>query len=184
MHSSSSPSGRHSAARISAASNRCSARRSFSMAAISTTRRWSRKRVSPTTASAAGVAWQAVIMADLEDRVTELEVRLAFVDDTVNELSSADAEIARRLDLLERAVRDLRSDLVNMRAGIGSDPASEPPPPHYWSIRTRLTDHGRVPARSVVEGRPREGNQRGETQVHAATPAGCQHLDQRAALRR
>ena len=36
-------------------------------------------------------------MADLEDRVTELEVRLAFVDDTVNELSSADAEIARRL---------------------------------------------------------------------------------------
>ena len=70
-------------------------------------------------------------MGDLEDRVTELEMRVAFVDDTVNELSSADAEIARRLDLLERALRDLRSDLVNMRAGLGSDPASEPPPPHY-----------------------------------------------------
>lgn len=70
-------------------------------------------------------------MADMEDRITELEVRVAFVDDTVNELSSADAEIARRLDLLERAVRDLRSDLVNMRAGSGSDAASEPPPPHY-----------------------------------------------------
>ena len=70
-------------------------------------------------------------MADLEDRLTELEVRLAFVDDTVNGLSAADTAIARRLELLERAVRDLRSDLVNMRAGLGSDPATEPPPPHY-----------------------------------------------------
>jgi len=70
-------------------------------------------------------------MGDVDARLTELEVRLAFVDDTVNGLSSADVEIARRLDLLERAVRDLRSDLVNMRAGLGSDPANEPPPPHY-----------------------------------------------------
>lgn len=70
-------------------------------------------------------------MAEFDERLTELEVRLAFVDDTVNGLSSADAEIARRLDLLERAVRDLRADLVNMRAGLGSDPATEPPPPHY-----------------------------------------------------
>ncbi|NID14280.1 SlyX family protein [Luteibacter yeojuensis] len=70
-------------------------------------------------------------MAEIDERLTELEVRLAFVDDTVNGLSSADAEIARRLDLLERAVRDLRADLVNMRAGLGSDPATEPPPPHY-----------------------------------------------------
>jgi SlyX protein len=70
-------------------------------------------------------------VAEFDERLTELEVRLAFVDDTVNGLSSADAEIARRLDLLERAVRDLRADLVNMRAGLGSDPATEPPPPHY-----------------------------------------------------
>ena len=70
-------------------------------------------------------------MAEVDDRVTELEVRLAFIDDTVNGLSSADVEIARRLDLLERAVRDLRSDLVNMRAGLGSDAANEPPQPHY-----------------------------------------------------
>lgn len=69
-------------------------------------------------------------MTEHDDRLTELEVRLAFIDDTVNGLSSADAEIARRLDRLERAVRDLRSDLVNMRAGIGGDTANEPPP-HY-----------------------------------------------------
>jgi SlyX protein len=69
----------------------------------------------------------------VDERLTELEVRLSFIDDTVNGLSSADTDIARRLDRLERAVRDLRSDLINMRAGIGSDPdpATEPPPPHY-----------------------------------------------------
>jgi len=69
-------------------------------------------------------------MADSEDRLMELEVRLAFIDDTVNGLSSADVEIARRLDLLERAVRHLRSDLVNIRAGSGNDSANELPP-HY-----------------------------------------------------
>ena len=70
-------------------------------------------------------------MTGQDDRLTELEVRLSFIDDTVNELSSADAEIARRLDRLERAMRDLRSDLANTRAGIGGDTANEPPPPHY-----------------------------------------------------
>jgi SlyX protein len=71
-------------------------------------------------------------MTDIDDRVMELEMRLAFIDDTVNGLSSADADISRRLDLLERAVRNLRSDLVNMRAGVGSDTdAANEPPPHY-----------------------------------------------------
>ncbi|TCV97492.1 SlyX protein [Luteibacter rhizovicinus] len=68
---------------------------------------------------------------ELESRITELEVKLAFVDDTVNGLSSADVEISQRLAALERAMRDLRSDLSNMRAGLGNDPHSEPPPPHY-----------------------------------------------------
>jgi SlyX protein len=70
-------------------------------------------------------------MSDIDERVMELEVRLAFIDDTVNGLSSADTEISRRLDRLERAVRDLRSDLVSMRSGLGNDVANEPPPPHY-----------------------------------------------------
>jgi SlyX protein len=71
-------------------------------------------------------------MGDADDRLVELEVRLAFIDDTVNGLSSADAEIARRLDMLERAVREMRSDLATLRAGLGGgDAAAEPPPPHY-----------------------------------------------------
>jgi Uncharacterized protein conserved in bacteria len=70
-------------------------------------------------------------MADADDRLMELEVRLAFIDDTVSGLSTADADLARRLDALERAVREMRSDLATMRTGAGGDPASEPPPPHY-----------------------------------------------------
>jgi SlyX protein len=70
-------------------------------------------------------------MTDTDERMMELEMRLAFIDDTVSGLSSADTEISRRLDRLERALRDLRSDLMNMRAGLGSDAANEPPPPHY-----------------------------------------------------
>jgi SlyX protein len=70
-------------------------------------------------------------VSDADDRLMELEVRLAFIDDTVNGLSSADADISRRLDALERAVREMRSDLATMRTGAGGDTAVEPPPPHY-----------------------------------------------------
>jgi len=101
------------------------------MAAIFTILRRLRRQVSLITASAAAVAWQIATVADMDERMMELEMRLAFIDDTVNGLSSADTEISRRLDRLERAVRDLRSDLMNMRAGLGSDTANEPPPPHY-----------------------------------------------------
>ena len=100
------------------------------MAAICTIRQLSRKQASPITVSVAAAAWWVGTMTDTDDRLIELEMRLAFIDDTVNGLSSADTEISRRLDRLERALRDLRSDLMNMRAGLGSEAANEPPP-HY-----------------------------------------------------
>lgn len=68
---------------------------------------------------------------DNEQRLTELEVRLAFIDDTVQALVTADAEQSLRLAALEQIVRDLRSELATMRAGQVGDPLSEPPPPHY-----------------------------------------------------
>lgn len=70
-------------------------------------------------------------MADLERRLEELEVRLTFLDDTVNALAAADADQAMRLVALERVLHDLRAELASLRVGQGSDPASEPPPPHY-----------------------------------------------------
>jgi SlyX protein len=70
-------------------------------------------------------------MSNVEERLTELEVRLAFIDDAVQALVSADAEQSMRIATLERLVRDLRNELETVRLSQGPDPQSEPPPPHY-----------------------------------------------------
>jgi SlyX protein len=70
-------------------------------------------------------------MSDHEQRLTELEVKLAFIDDAVQALVAADAEQSVRIAALERIIRDLRSELATVRAGQAHDPHSEPPPPHY-----------------------------------------------------
>lgn len=67
----------------------------------------------------------------IADRLADLEVRLTFVDDTVSALADADASQSRRLLALEQAMRDLRAELASIRVGLGDDPHSEPPPPHY-----------------------------------------------------
>jgi SlyX protein len=67
----------------------------------------------------------------LEQRMTELEVKLTFIDDTVNALATADTDQSQRIAALERIIRDLRSELSTMRLSQGHDPHGEPPPPHY-----------------------------------------------------
>lgn len=68
---------------------------------------------------------------DIEQRLTELEVRLTFIDDTVNALQAVETEQAQRVLALEQALRNLRQELVALRLGQAHDPHSEPPPPHY-----------------------------------------------------
>ncbi len=67
----------------------------------------------------------------LEQRIVELETRLAFQEHTLTELSEALAaareQASRNAVLLERALADLKQ----LRGLLYSDPASEPPPPHY-----------------------------------------------------
>ncbi len=69
-------------------------------------------------------------------RVTELETRFAFQEHALSEMSdalaAARAEADRNQLLLQRALQDLK----NLRGLLysddsGSDPADEPPPPHY-----------------------------------------------------
>jgi SlyX protein len=68
---------------------------------------------------------------ELESRLTDLEVRLAFQEHALAELSDAlaasRAETARNAELLRRALDDLKQS----RGDFFADPASEPPPPHY-----------------------------------------------------
>ncbi|MGN6656502.1 MAG: SlyX family protein [Rhodanobacter sp.] len=64
-------------------------------------------------------------------RLEEMEVKLTFVDDAVQALTTADADQSQRIAALERALRDLRGEIASMRVAQGSDPHDEPPPPHY-----------------------------------------------------
>lgn len=67
----------------------------------------------------------------LEDRIAELESRIAFQELTLSELSDALAETrmesARTSEQLVRALGDLKQ----MRGMLDADPGTEPPPPHY-----------------------------------------------------
>lgn len=66
-----------------------------------------------------------------DERLTELEVKLSFIDDSVNALSSADAEQSQRLLAIERALHELRTEVGALRTALGNDGSAEPPPPHY-----------------------------------------------------
>ncbi len=64
-------------------------------------------------------------------RFNELETRFAFQEQAIQEMSDAlaasRADAARNHEMLERALEDLKQ----LRTLLYSDPASEPPPPHY-----------------------------------------------------
>lgn len=67
----------------------------------------------------------------LEARLTELEIKLAFADDTVQSLITADLEQSRRIAALEALAQALRGELAALRSGSPGDAQAEPPPPHY-----------------------------------------------------
>lgn len=68
---------------------------------------------------------------EIDRRLVELETRLAFQEHALAELSDALAasriETTRNAELLQRALDDLKQ----VRGTLDSDPAEEPPPPHY-----------------------------------------------------
>ena len=67
----------------------------------------------------------------VEQRLAELEARIAFQEHALSEMSDALAaarmENYRYSEQLARALEELKS----MRGMVLADPASEPPPPHY-----------------------------------------------------
>lgn len=72
----------------------------------------------------------------LEQRLVDLETRVAFQEQALTELS--DALAAARSDeaanalRLHRALEDLRQLRIALAANAPTaDPAAEPPPPHY-----------------------------------------------------
>ena len=70
-------------------------------------------------------------IAALEARLVELEMRLAFQENALAEMS--DALAAARLEAERNAalVGRVMDELKSSRASFLADPADEPPPPHY-----------------------------------------------------
>lgn len=68
---------------------------------------------------------------DLEQRLVELETRLAFQEQALSELNAALSET--RLEAIANAglLKRLIEDIKLTRGDFGGDTASEPPPPHY-----------------------------------------------------
>lgn len=71
------------------------------------------------------------IHATLEQRVTELETRLAFQEETIVQLNDALSQARLELGAQTGLLRRMMDDLRQARNVQFPDPSDEPPPPHY-----------------------------------------------------
>ena len=72
-----------------------------------------------------------VILDAMVARLTELETRLAFQDNTSNELNDVITAHERRIAQLERALTLLKGQLQIIAPSLISPASEETPPPHY-----------------------------------------------------
>ncbi len=67
----------------------------------------------------------------LEQRLIELETRLAFQEHALAELSEALADARAEGNRNAGMIGNLLADLRKVRTELYADPGDEPPPPHY-----------------------------------------------------
>ncbi len=67
---------------------------------------------------------------NIEDRVIELETKMAFQDDLLQELNDVIARQEQQLDKLWQASRMLKNQLDTVHSA-EEEPGHEAPPPHY-----------------------------------------------------
>ena len=65
------------------------------------------------------------------DRLVELETRIAFQEHTLAELNDVVTAQGRQLFDLRRELERALVDLKTLRGLLYADSSSEPPPPHY-----------------------------------------------------
>ncbi|KAF1697816.1 SlyX family protein [Pseudoxanthomonas koreensis] len=78
-----------------------------------------------------GLAGGTQVPADVEQRLVELETRLAFQEQAMVELSEALAEARLERARSDALLQAVLADLRGLRGALYADPGSEPPPPHY-----------------------------------------------------
>lgn len=69
--------------------------------------------------------------AAMEDRIQELEIRVAFQDDLLSSLNAEVHSAHQELLRLRAEIDSLRASVDGMKSGVRADPSQEPPPPHY-----------------------------------------------------
>lgn len=65
----------------------------------------------------------------MEKRIVELEKKIAFQEKTIDDLNGEVIEQQKRIDALERIVKQLKQQVSS--EGIVKPLADEEPPPHY-----------------------------------------------------
>jgi SlyX protein len=70
-------------------------------------------------------------IAQLENRLNDLECQLAFQEQTIEELNYALAQQQLLICKMQHQMKYMVGKMKNMETSNLADPAKEPPPPHY-----------------------------------------------------
>ncbi len=66
----------------------------------------------------------------MEERIIELETKVAFQEDAISELREVTTTQEQQILKLERELKEIRAQLIEVDLGSGGT-SEEPPPPHY-----------------------------------------------------
>ena len=67
----------------------------------------------------------------MEERLAELESRVAFQDNTIQELNDVLVKQQHQLDQLASQYREIKQQLQTIAPSLLADESQETPPPHY-----------------------------------------------------
>lgn len=67
----------------------------------------------------------------MENRLIDLESKLAFQDETISELNEVITDQQQQLDRLREEIRLLNLRIVSIAESSATSEEKEPPPPHY-----------------------------------------------------
>ena len=67
----------------------------------------------------------------MENKIIDLESKLAFQDETINELNEVNTDQQNQLDVLREEIRLLNLRISSVAEASNVSEEKEPPPPHY-----------------------------------------------------
>jgi SlyX protein len=67
----------------------------------------------------------------MDSRITELEIKIAFTEDLLDEVNRSLWRQQRLIETLQQEMRALRSQLASIPAGAAGDSLRDEIPPHY-----------------------------------------------------